>query len=280
MAKIRRFKLSVGIFAPGWTFEKVTDLGINHKTTRGTDICNWNFIERNNRFWALLWPSLYTSSYAKLPFYSSFCIGSGKQRYQDGILCEPVTSWLKLDLQSLQPSVPQHQMEYSFEESFSGGCMVRVLPGAELSPRRLFVVDWQLGYGLVVAYAYKSEARDEDVSLWLRLESSAGKVSRIECSSEEKQNLPLVGNQRRIFPLSGSNLRAVYIHIVMAYEKSLPKMAPNDWKVRYYYVTCSQPTERERVTDIGFGTQHGGLGTYLGAVHVHGGNEALNNLLS
>lgn len=276
MAKIRRHKLSVGFFAPGWTFERVTDLGINHQTTRGTDLCNRNFIERNNRFWALLWPSLYTSSYARLPFYSSFCLGSGKQRFQDGILCEPVTSWFRLDFQARQMSVPQQQIEYNFEDSFSGGNSVRVRPAAgPLSPRRLFVVDWPLGYGLVVAFAYKSVDREENVSLWLRVASIGGRISRIECCSMERTFLQTDDDHQRVFPLKGTALREVLIHIVMAHEKSLPATAPNEWIVRYFYVTGSDLSEMERVTDIGVGSQQT-EGTCLGAVHVHCGSEALN----
>lgn len=269
--------MSVGIFAPGWTFEKVTELGINHKTIRGTDICNRHFILRNNRFWALLWPSLYTSSYTQLPFYSSFCLGSGKQRYQDGILCAPVTSWFKLDLQARQPSVPQQLFEYNFEESFSGGSCIRVLPGSGLSPRRLFAVDWQIGFGLIVAYAFKPIRIVENVSLWLRVESSDGNVFRIECCSEENRLSQEVENQSRVFPLQGNDLRAVLIHIATGPEKSLPANAPNEWKVRYYFV-ASGVSELDRVTDIGVGTQHEHEFN-LGAVHVHCGSEALRNTL-
>lgn len=278
LAKIRRHNMSVGVFAPGWTFERVSDLGINHKTVRGTELCNRAFIERNNRFWALLWPSMYTSSYAVLPFYSSFCLGSGKQRYQDGILCQPTTSWFKLDLQSLQPSVPQQHIEYDFEESYSGGCRIRVLhaDGSDLRPRRLFSVDWQLVYGLIVAYAFKSVAGNENqVSLWLRTESAEGNISRIECGSDEN-NRTLQTDDRYIFPLKGADLRAVIIHISTGHEKSLPETASNEWMVRYYYVT-SDLSQRELVTDIGFGKQQGGQPSYLGAVHVHRGSEALYN---
>lgn len=268
--------MSVGIFAPGWTFEKVSDLGINHLTTRGTDLCNRNFIERNNRFWALLWPSLYTSPYAQLPFYSSFCLGSGKQSYQDGYLTEQVTSWIKMDLQARQPSVPQQQIEYNFDDSFSGGCSIKFLPGSIVSSRRLFVVDWKLGHGLVVAYAYKSVDSAEHLNLLLRSQSLDGKVTRTECSSEEKRHFPLLASQRRIFPLTGNDLRTVIFHIEAAQEKRLPASVPNGWLVRYYYMTRGDMLETEQVTDIGVGTPNG-LGINLGAVYVHSGSEALND---
>lgn len=251
---------------------------------RGTDVCNRHFIDRNNRFWALLWPSLYTSSYAQLPFCSSFCLGSGKQRYANGDLCDgaPRRSWFDLDRQALQLSVPQHLILYNFDDSFDGGCCLQVLAGDNLGPRRLFCVDWPLNEGLVIAYAYKAIVPDEDMSLWLRTESLDGTVTRVKCGSGEKGVSPTtIGDDghRRLFPLADSDLRAVLVHLEAANEKILPTTASNEWIVRYYYLTSGTSADdgSRRVTDIGVGTHHG-QGTYLGAVHVHRGSQALNNL--
>lgn len=191
-------------------------------------------------------------------------------------MCEPVESWFKLDIQALQPSVPQQQIEYNFEESFNGGCKLRILPG-DIHPRRLFVCDWELDVGLIVAYAFKSMVPEEDVSLWLRLESSSGRVSRLECGGYTNQ---ISTTHRRLVPLTRMDLQFVHIQILIANENSLPATGPNDWQVRYYYVTSGEPSEGERVTDIGVGTQHDGQDTYLGAVHIHRGSEALKSRFS
>lgn len=75
LKKIKDYNFSVGIFAPGWTFENMQ--GIDPWTKNGTDACNHQFLARNNRFWGMLWKYLYSRGPNTLPFYTSFCIGSG-----------------------------------------------------------------------------------------------------------------------------------------------------------------------------------------------------------
>lgn len=60
--------MSVAVFAPGWTFEAAAELGVNVHTRRGTDVCNEYFVERNDRFWELLWPMLWVAGPARMPF--------------------------------------------------------------------------------------------------------------------------------------------------------------------------------------------------------------------
>lgn len=271
----------MGIFAPGWTFEDISRLDIDINTRCGTDVTNRHFVERNHRFWALIWPTFYTRPYVKLPFHSTFCHGSGKQRYLEGALCEPARRFFQLDRQSLQPSVPQQHIDYNFDDSFSDGVSIKVTSGSELGPRRLFVVDWQLGVGLIVAYAYKAHVPEEDVCLWLRVLSPEGEVTRIKCCSAEEESSPNERTQdhRRVFPLKDDDLLDAIAHIESANEKSLPASAPNDWMIRYYNVTSEEGSPTDRVTDIGVGTHHG-QGAYLGAVHVHRGFDTLNRRFS
>lgn len=68
---IKDYNLSIGIFAPGWTFENMPD---EHPLrAEGTDDINRKFLERNTRFWKLLWTYLYSRGPNTLPFYTSFC---------------------------------------------------------------------------------------------------------------------------------------------------------------------------------------------------------------
>lgn len=253
-------------------------LNIDINSPLGTDVCNRHFIDRNNRFWALLWPSLYTRPYFRLPFYSSFCLGSGKQRYINGVLCQPVRSWWKLNRQALQPSVPQQHIDYNFDDSFDGGCSLKILPGADLVPRRLFVVDWPIDDGLIVAYAFKAIVPVEDVSLWLKVQTSNGKILLFECGSDENTFSHQIEGHRRLFPLKATDLTTVMTYFEIENDKCLSVTARNGWFVRYYYVSIEASEAAARVTDIGVGTRHG-MGVYLGAVQVHCGNSELNRRL-
>lgn len=171
--------------------------------------------------------------------------------------------------------MPQKHIDYNFDDSFEGGCSIKVTAGDSQGPRRLFIVDWPLEEGLVVAYAFKAVVPEEDMSMWLNVQYTDETVTSIECCSKENHSLQEVEGHRRIYPLKETDLDAVICHLENVNEIYLPKSARNDWMVRYYYVS-SYSSDAARVTDIGFGTHHG-QGTYLGAVRVHRGNAALNN---
>lgn len=186
-----------------------------------------------------------------------------------------------MDRQELQPSVPQKQIEYNFDDSFSGGCSIKLRDGADQAPRRLFVVDWKLEYGLIVAYAFKAVVPGEDVSVWLRVESSDGEISTIECgASDNSDEVEVKEVHRRLLPLSECDQLPVIRHLRKVNEDSLPTSAPNDWEIRYYYLSIrNDVADTARLTDIGIGTDHG-VGTYVGAVRVNRGSEDLRKRLS
>lgn len=88
--------------------------GIDPWTKNGTDECNYRFLARNNRFWGLLWKYLYSRGPNTLPFYTSFCMGSGKRQYRDGLAISN-KAWFNLMEQEYQPSVPS-LFQYHFDE--------------------------------------------------------------------------------------------------------------------------------------------------------------------
>lgn len=240
LARVRHLAphMSVAVFAPGWTFEGARELGVNIGTRRGTDVCAEHFRERDERFWALLWPMLWTAGPARLPFRTGFCQGAGRQRHRDGRLHRPVQTWWDLRRQAWQPSVPGgERVRGWWAEAYAGGSCLR-LTGSEysgaLSVRRLFVCDFAVGAGFVLAYAFKSAFGSEDfevdgVAIVLRLKSSGlpNRQCRVECGNSPATT----GNERsgnvtvRLAALRGDDLRAVLIHIAERGEHSLPAQA-------------------------------------------------------
>lgn len=45
------------------------------------------FLMRENTFWNSLWPYLNTRGPTQLPFHTFFCIGSGKMKRVNGMVC-------------------------------------------------------------------------------------------------------------------------------------------------------------------------------------------------
>lgn len=66
---IRKHGLSVAIFAPGWTHERITPLPADTLFER--------FIDRENAFWKTLWPFLFTHPITR-PFTTIFYTGVEK----------------------------------------------------------------------------------------------------------------------------------------------------------------------------------------------------------
>lgn len=221
---------SVGIFAPGWTFETCTEFGINIHTTQGTDICNNTFIDRNNRFWAMLWQFFATSGSNQLPFYSSFCLGSGRQRYCDGILVQPSVSWINLAKQSLQPSVPVRTIQRTFDEAYNGGSCIKVLRTEK--PKRLFVVDFNCSKNIILSYAFKAVINNESLSILLDIvDDITGRRCRLDCG---------MGDDTEVYeknlickPLKEDSLQKTLLLIDDRHEKSMPMGSINGWEIRY-----------------------------------------------
>lgn len=94
-------RLSVALFATGWTLESI-EVEIRKERREFThDEVNARFMERDLKFWGPLWEYLELSGPSKLPFYTSFCLGSGKFSNRLGM---PVKQkpWFNLTKQELQ----------------------------------------------------------------------------------------------------------------------------------------------------------------------------------
>lgn len=197
LARISRERFSTGIFAPGWTYETLQQYGYNIKEPYGLDDVNEAFLLRNEKFWWLLWENFATHPYHELPFYTDFCLGSGKRYYTFGqpnwknpiikdmsmsmgmsrtdVLSQSLMTkhqysehFLNLSRQSLQPSVPLHQLvKRCYDDAFHGGSCLEILHSNNTF--RLFACDFQFpGKSLICAYAYKLPTDDGEFDCVLR----------------------------------------------------------------------------------------------------------------
>ncbi|KAJ6638043.1 Cytosolic endo-beta-N-acetylglucosaminidase [Pseudolycoriella hygida] len=268
LSKIKKYDFSVGIFAPGWTFEATRGVNISEPT--GNEICNSRFIERNDLFWQLLWKYLLTAGPTLLPFYTSFCLGSGKQQFRDGFVSY-FRPWLNLSDQSWQPSVPSKSYSRFFNDSFNGGSCLSLLPTAE--PTRLFAVDFACQNDIILAYSFKRSSQNDDVQLMLNLRSENSNYCQLFFGGEENVYKYLAPGQIWCRSLKYMDLKKAIIHLSTKEERMLPSITPiNGWEVRYYYFRCEQGISA-KITDIGILSQTTDDydGILLGAIHIHEG---------
>lgn len=178
LARIVAQDYSIAIFAPGWTYESVV-----HKVQH----LNAVFLQRNDQFYASLWQHLYTSGPSALPFYSSFCLGSGQKRFSNGRLTS-TDSWFNLCNQQPQLSVPMRPnfLRHCFQDAFEGGSCVEIL-GASLSlPLRLFCTEFACENDLIIAYTMKRSSDHVDLELLLSVrQPETDARCRIVCGSEQ-----------------------------------------------------------------------------------------------
>ncbi|KAI2800217.1 hypothetical protein BLOT_013738 [Blomia tropicalis] len=108
--EIYKKQLSMALFAPGWTHEK---LGQH------------DFPSNEYKFWSKLTPYLSEQRISlELPIQTSFCQGFGKQLWENGKLCSP-KSWYNLGRQELQPCFGDTLV--TTDVAFNGGSCLKLL---------------------------------------------------------------------------------------------------------------------------------------------------------
>ncbi|XP_050424931.1 cytosolic endo-beta-N-acetylglucosaminidase [Adelges cooleyi] len=88
---IRKYDLSVAIFAPGWTYETLID--------------KKQFTETENAFWRSLYPFMYIHIPSTLPLCTNFCRGYGLKKTEKAEVSS-VNPWFDLSKLNFQPTVP------------------------------------------------------------------------------------------------------------------------------------------------------------------------------
>lgn len=278
---IKEYNLSIGIFAPAWTFENIP--GEHPLKTEGRDEINERFLERNTRFWSLLWPNLYTCGPNTLPFYTSFCLGSGKKQFRSGLRIgnEP---WFNLMEQQYQPSVPS-SFEYQFDEAYHGGSCIKF--NRPLRNNRLFITDFACRNNLVASFVFKRTDPKIDIQLVLNVQNEKGDRNLlIYCESDQRgQENAETYSERFVHAIRGSLLKQTVIGLSNRHEKIFPtsRYPVNGWETRFYYLNFDEAVKYGRMIDIGISvekrrwTQNDSV--LLGALHIHSGVDDESNII-
>ncbi|XP_055610935.1 cytosolic endo-beta-N-acetylglucosaminidase isoform X2 [Uranotaenia lowii] len=253
---VMEHKFSVAIFAPGWTFESLEES--MRRDQLDPDACNVRFLKLNDRFWNLLWRYFFVRGPEQLPFYTSFCLGSGKLRKRLGKLKDQ--SWFNLSRQGFQPTVPytppkefdrdHHGPNYwthSFDTALDGGsCLKLQEPHPDC---RLFACNFPCAGDLVVAYAFQRSNENVDVELLLKAYSIRYHDSlKVVCGSEQC-HVSDRNNEMKALPLDSKDFEVLSD---LKVELKLPAMASiNEWEIRYYYISFELIRHPMAIVDIG-----------------------------
>lgn len=226
LAQIKHHDFSVAIFAPGWTHESLNRL-IDTEEKHGTNQCNEMFIEKNDKFWNLLWQHLNTRGPTEMPFFTSFCIGSGKIKNRLGRFQRK--SWFHLGRQEFQPSVPSALSRY-FDNALDGGSSLKISEHPNLCSR-LFVCDFKCNRDLIVAYAFKRNRQSVDLELVLHFyDNLTEKSVRVVCGDNELFD---EFGLKNIIKLDGNDVKNITINLGNKKERHLPGSdLINGWEIR------------------------------------------------
>ncbi|ETE62741.1 Cytosolic endo-beta-N-acetylglucosaminidase, partial [Ophiophagus hannah] len=158
---IREQGLSVAIFAPGWVYE--------HLGPR-------DFLNNEDKFWALLSQLLSIHRIVSLPFCTSFSLGVGNRHFSYGqeTRTEP---WYNLSAQEIQPIYGSHRMSdrgwvktrSCLQEAWYGGsCLLlegAISPKADHITARLFSFQMPAPSRLFLVLIFKHKSHFHDMAL-------------------------------------------------------------------------------------------------------------------
>ncbi|KAH8303918.1 hypothetical protein KR044_010945 [Drosophila immigrans] len=261
LARIARRGFSAGIFAPAWCYESLHDLGYSIHNNEGDDEFNAAFLGRNEKWWSTLWQSLATHPYRRLPFYTDFCVGSGRGSYECGTSAPG--GFFNLARQALQPSVPLHRnAEHCFDTAFGGGCALRILNYERAF--RLFLTDFELPLGvLLLGYAYKMEQQLQlDIVLRCSPPQRDSQSLYVFCGTYDTHII--TPGHCYLQPFSGNLPQQLLPQQLPAEQGALG----DGWRVRYYLARFDGPV---RLLDIGLKCrrdEQAATDAYLGAIYV------------
>ncbi|XP_062448072.1 cytosolic endo-beta-N-acetylglucosaminidase [Rhea pennata] len=166
LSLIRKHGFSAAVFAPGWVYEHLGEE---------------NFLQNENKFWALLAENLPTHSICTLPFGTSFGLGMGTGRFAAGER-EEAGPWFDLSAQDIQPLYAERRGRLStgccLGDAWRGGSSLRVqgtiAAGEDRAAVRLFSFQVQAPPKLLLTLLYKlEEPRGDEFTVSLELATEA-----------------------------------------------------------------------------------------------------------
>lgn len=196
-----------------------------------------------------MWRYLNTYGINTLPFYTSFCIGSGKTKKRHGATISN-KPWFNLCQQQYQPSIPgYHNFRHFFEDAFDGGSCLKVNQIDE--PIRLFTSDFTiLEEGFIASFAFKRNIQCFDIDLHLVIhKDSTNQICEVICT-----NIPSAtartGGRKYVEAVNDSLLNEIYQLLKISDQKCISKYSPiNDWETRFYYFHLDDI--QGKIVDIG-----------------------------
>lgn len=222
--------LSVALFATGWTLESIELEMKMERKWHPHDETNVRFMNRDLQFWVSLWSQLRMCGPSKLPFYSSFCLGSGYFANRLGMRVNR-RPWHNLSKQEYQLSVPQ--VKRNFDEAFDGGSCL-AFEGEDLNggAQRLLVCSFQRMAGLIVSVGFKRNHPEINVNLLLMAYSHELRSSKSIFLASSRNAI-----QRResitCFPIPVESFKDVHDFLQRNGKKHLPAVdAINGWELR------------------------------------------------
>lgn len=266
LARIAARGFSAGIFAPAWCFETLQQFNYNIHDRNGDESVNAAFLMRNEHWWARLWPSLATHPYHRLPFYTNFCVGSGRDSFECGARQRTGVPFFNLARQSLQPSVPLGEnAERSFDTAYAGGCALRIINYARAF--RLFLTEFQFPHGaLLLGYAYKITAHDERHALdvVLRFCPPQKPMQDVYVFSGAYGEAVIKQGACYISSVNGA-LPTSLVHEQLPLEHGA---LGENWRVRYYLAKFDGPVQLQDIGVLGRRPEESASEAYIGAIYV------------
>ncbi|XP_030379694.1 cytosolic endo-beta-N-acetylglucosaminidase-like [Scaptodrosophila lebanonensis] len=218
---------STAIVAPNWSFQ----LSQGGDNGNGSGCESAAFLKHNDHCWWRLWEYLGTRPYCKMPFYTNFCVGSGRVSYQHGFKLLNSRGSSNLNVQSLQPSVPlSGNAEYCFKEVFAGGNSLRITNYDHAF--RLFLTEFCLPQGvMVLGYAYKAPD-GATLDVIMRFCASRGHDRDLYLFCGNYTQHTIAGGRCNIAPLSVARARKFEHSEIPGVESAVA----NGWRTRYFLV--------------------------------------------
>lgn len=187
------------------------------------------FFQRNDTFWNLLWKYLPTFSPNQLPFNSTFCVGSGKQKYVYGKVTK-ADPWYNLRKQRYQLSIPTaHKIiEHDFSDAFHGGSSLRLTSNKIL---RLFSTDFVTSKDIILICAHKGTSEETSVNFYLKtFEPISEKYSIVVCGSGSNDS----SDKLICSPVTDEEkLKSIYKKLPQGSEYlNVGRTSINDWQIK------------------------------------------------
>uniref|UniRef100_A0A336MKC7 CSON002973 protein n=1 Tax=Culicoides sonorensis TaxID=179676 RepID=A0A336MKC7_CULSO len=242
-------QLSVALFATGWTLESIEIEMKEQQQSMGTNELNMRFLARDRNLWSSLYSMLEIYGPNQLPFYSSFCIGSGEffNRWGMRVKRKP---WFDLRKQEIQPS--NVTLERYFEDSFDGGSCLVFYQKSFNKIERLFITDFGYFKDLLVSYSFKRNYKLINVSLVLKLKASPTDKEQFHYLVEKDQTTEEEGIVNRA--VDDEEVKTVIDKLRERGERHLPFVnSINGWEVRHHLIQCHRG---HKLTDIGIRIQN------------------------